>query len=222
MLRHADSALRTALRAGAGAGTHSLQQFTRGLAVPKHRVYPQWKSLPPQHQLWRPNSWLGAYYKLREGDEVAMRNCERLRGKRAPTRGNFIVSALERVERDKLEAKDAWRAATWRPGDFLEVEHRAKPDETPDKVGGVLLGIFRRGLGSSFKLLSNVDGVAIEYAFQLYSPLVVNVSVRRDSEWRDGKRKLFALREMVHKLSFPKPSRRGESAAVAAPRKGRR
>ena len=173
----------------------------------KHRVFPQWTPGAPQHELWQPNSWLGAYFKLREGDSVALRNRERLRGKKSPSRGRFIMSSLERMERDKLEAQDSWRKATWRPGDYLEVEHCAKADDVPDRVVGILLGMHRRGLGSSFRLLCYVDKVAVEYQFQLYSPLVKNVVVRQASEWRDGKRKLFRLRDQVHKLNFPKPSK---------------
>ena len=147
----------------------------RNLAVAKSKVYPQWKPQPPQHALWRPNSWLGAYYKLREGDAAAERNREKLKGKRSPTRGAFIVNSLERIERDKLEAQDPWRKATWKPGDYLEVEHCSKMGETPDRIVGVLIGIHRRGLGSSFRLLCHVDGTAAEYQFQIYSPLVLDV-----------------------------------------------
>ena len=180
-----------------GLATYS----TRG--IPKHKVYPQWQPSAPQHGLWQPASWLGAYYKLREHDATAMRNRERLRGKRHPTRGRFIVGAIERMERDKLEAADPWRKGVWRVGDYLEVEHCAKVGEAPDRIVGILIGVHRRGIGSSFRLLSYVDSTAVEYQFQLYSPLVRSVIVRKDSDWRDGKRKLFGLRQTVSKLNFP-------------------
>ena len=71
----------------------------RSTYVNPRRVHPQWKPSTPQHPLWRPDSWMGAYYKLREADEAAMRNRDKLMGKRAPKRGRFIVSKVEDIER---------------------------------------------------------------------------------------------------------------------------
>ena len=62
-------------------------------------------------------------------------------------------------------------------------------------------------MGSSFRLLCYVDNTAVEYQFQLYSPLVQDVVVRKPSEWRDGKKKLYMLREQVSKLVFPKATK---------------
>lgn len=136
-----------------------------------------------------------------------MRNRDRLRGRRHPVRGRFIVNTMDRMARSKLEAKDPWRKATWKIGDYLEVEHSAKVGEIADRVVGILIGIHRRGMGSSFRLLCYVDNTAVEYQFQLYSPLVKDVVVRKPSEWRDGKRKLYMLREQVSKLVFPKATK---------------
>uniref|UniRef100_A0A7S2ITW8 Ribosomal protein L19 n=1 Tax=Haptolina brevifila TaxID=156173 RepID=A0A7S2ITW8_9EUKA len=181
--------------------------FSRGLAqrIPKRKVYPQWSSPAPQHEMWLPNSWMGSYYKLRENDPAAMRNREKLKSRRTPTVGRFIVNALERIERDKMEAQEPWRMTTYKPGDYLQVEHRPAVGETPDTIVGVMIGMYRRGLGSSFRLLCNLDNSPVEYQFMLYSPLLVNISVRKPSEWRNKQRKLFKLRDQVQKLSFPAP-----------------
>jgi len=179
--------------------------MARGLARPAHRVYPQWSSPPPQHELWRPNSWLGAYFKLREDDPAAVRNRERLMGRRSPTRGRFIVGALERAERDKLESQEPWRTTEYKPGDYLQVEHRPTVGASTDTIVGVMIGMHRRGLGSSFRLLCHVDGVPVEYQFMLYSPLLVNVLVRKPSEWRNKQKKLVKLRDSVKTLAFPRP-----------------
>ena len=140
-----------------------------------------------------------------------MRNQARLKDRRAPTRGRFIVDAIERIERDKLEAKDPWRAGKFKPGDYLQVEHRSAHGEPVDAVVGMLIGIHRRGLGSSIRLLCHVDGSAVEYQFQLYSPMVTNITVRRPSDRWNRQKKLYQLRKLVHTLSIPAPLRSGES-----------
>ena len=140
--------------------------LARGLAycpttktqVPKHKVYPQWRDPPRQHELWQPNKWLGAYFKMREGDETAAKNAAKLRGKRSNTRARFIVQTQENTEIAARNEADAWRKMEWNPGDFLEVEHSPKIGDQADRVVGVLIGMYRRGLGSSFRLLCYVDG----------------------------------------------------------------
>ena len=142
-------------------------------AVRPHRAWPQWSSPPPQHEYWQPNSWLGAYYKLREGQPVAEANKARLVGKKTPKRGNFIVGAMEAVEMRKLQAAQPWRSmAGWKPGTYLEVDHTPRTGEALERVVGILLGCKRKGLGSSFRLLCNADSTAVEYQFQTFSPLV--------------------------------------------------
>ena len=79
---------------------------------------------------------------------------------------------------------------------------------------GILLGVRRKGLGSSFRLLSHVDGTAVEYQFQTYSPLLLNVTMRQESQWRDGKRMLTQLRPEAHKLNYPKMTRLPKRQAV--------
>lgn len=153
--------------------------------------------------MMQPSSWLGAYYKLRESDAAAMRNRDRLMEKKEPTRARFIVGALERIECETLQAAEPWRAGTFKPGDFLQVEHKPSATDPVDTIVGVMLGMHRRGLGTSFRLLCNPDNSPVEYQFQLYSPLLVNVTVRKPTEWRNGQRKLFKLRQYVQTLSFP-------------------
>ena len=202
------------------AGRHPVLLLSRGLAASaSHKQTPQWKSPPPQHEYWKPTSWLGAYYKLREGDEAAMRNRDRLMGKRPAKRGRFIVNALDRMECDKLEAKEPWRAGKWNVGDYLEVAHSSKAGDTPERVVGMLIGLHRRGLGSTFKLLTAVDGVAVEYAFKQYSPLVSEVILRKPSEWRDKQSKLYKMRPEATRLSYPRTEAAEKRAVEAAERK---
>ena len=154
------------LRAPSAPSALRAPLLARGLAycpttkaqVPKHKVYPQWRDTPRQHELWQPNKWLGAYFKMREGDETAAKNQAKLRGKRSNTRARFIVQTQEQTEMAARNAVDEWRKMEWNPGDFLEVEHSPKVGDQSDRVVGVLIGMYRRGLGSSFRLLCYVDG----------------------------------------------------------------
>ena len=186
--------------------------------MPPHRVHPQWHSPQPKHELWQPSSWLGAYYKLRADDPVAMRSRDRFVDKSAPKRGLFILQTIETLEREKLEADEPWRAGNFKPGDYLQVEHRPSTGEQPDVRVGVLIGIHRRGLGSSIRLLCLIDGEAVESQYQLYSPMLVNVFERKPSEWRSKQRKLYDLRARAGALSYPAPLRAtgGEEGRAAA------
>ena len=64
---------------------------------------------------------------------------------------------------------------------------------------------------------------AVEYLFQTYSPLLSNVTLRKVTEQKRKKRKLYRLREVVSKLSFPKSTRAAkrvtESKTVTSGRK---
>ena len=199
------------LRGGAAAcsGVRAAAAPLRGLAGRARvaaRQAEQWVSPPPRHELWRPAPFLGAYYTLREGEPAAMRNRAKLKQKKEPTRGRFIVDVLDRLERERLEAKEPWRRGKFNPGDVLQVEHVANAgDAAGDMVVGVMLGMHRRGLGSGFRLLCKVDDTPVEYHFQLYSPLVRSITLRQKSTWRDMRRKLYALRETALKLNLPKP-----------------
>ena len=106
--------------------------------------------------------WMGAWYTLREGDPVAMANREKLKGRRPPTRGRFIVQELDRRRRAKEHAAEPWRAGHFRVGDTLQVEHRPSLSEKVERSVGLCIGRHRRGLGSSFRLLCKPDGVAVE------------------------------------------------------------
>ena len=162
--------------------------------------------------------WMGAWYTLREGDPVAMANREKLKGRRPPTRGRFIVQELDRRRRAKEHAAEPWRAGHFRVGDTLQVEHRPSLSEKVERPVGLCIGRHRRGLGSSFRLLCKPDGVAVEYQFFLYSPLLTSIEVRAKPRKRYRKSKLYYMRERVNEISFPKPIRRDDKGEVVVPK----
>lgn len=175
--------------------------------IKPHQIYPQWAPAKPQHEFMKPNAWLGAYYKLRDGDEAAQRNLAKLRGKQTPTRGNFIMKTMDAREEKRISAAEPWRTMPWRVGTYVEVDHTAKRDDAIERVVGIVINIRRKGLQSSFRLLGHVDGVSVEYQFLAFSPLVTNVTVKQASAWRDKNPFLVKLREQAHKLNYPAATR---------------
>ena len=93
------------------------------------------------HPYAAPQSWLGAYYTLRqEGPlkcERAIANREKRKGKNAPARGRFIVSAIEKLQIDELVKKDPWRGPAKsehgiQSGETLEVWFKPAIDQPED------------------------------------------------------------------------------------------
>ena len=182
-----------------------------------HRVHPQWTSPQPQHELWKPNSWLGAYYKLSEGDPARERSKEKLKGRRTPTRGNFIVKTLEERECQQKINAEPWRAMEWRVGTYLEVDHTPRVGDATERIVGILINKKNfHGLGNSFRLLCHVDNTPVEYQFQTFSPLLQKITLKQESQWRDGKKYLSQLRPVVHKLNFPEATKLVKKKVVEA------
>ena len=162
-----------------------------------------------------PDKWLGAYYTLREGDEVAARKREKLCSKATPRRSRFIVGTLDAMERKRRLEKEPWRRGFFKAGDYVEVEHRASLSDPVERVTGLVISKQKRtSLASSFDLLCDVDGTPMEYKFPLFSPLLLSVEVRGQVKKASGSPKpkgvkLFYFRDRVRDLSIPKPARPG-------------
>ena len=167
---------------------------------------PQW--IPGgSHKYAVPSSWLGAYYTLREGDPIAEKNRNNLKGKREPTRGRFIVQTLDQMEMQQRLAKEPWRKGEFRTGDYLEVEHRASLSDPVERTVGLVLARKRQGLASSVNLLCQIDGLAVEYRFMLFSPLLLSLEVRGGLPKRPRKSKIYNYRERLNDFTLPKPRR---------------
>lgn len=188
-------------------------------------------STPLQAHPYRvPQPWLGAYYTLREEGpmkcERALANREKLKGKNAPARGRFIVSVLEKLQIDEMVAKDPWRGSAktqegLKSGQTLEVWWKPAVDQPEERVVGYCIARHNRGLGTSFRLLCKIDNCPIEYQFQLFSPLLVNVIKRAERRKTQMSRekfgrirsKLYFLRDEVDSLKLPKPTPRPRAEA---------
>ena len=185
------------------------------------------------HPYQAPQSWLGAYYTLRQDGplrcERAIANREKLKGKNAPARGRYIVSALEKLQVDEIIKKEPWRGpAKWKAGiksgETLEVWYKPAVDQPEERIVGYCIARHNNGLGSSFRVLCKIDNCPIEYQFQLFSPLLLNVTTRAPRRKTQRSRenfgrirsKLYFLRDEVDKLKLPKPTPRPRIVEAAS------
>ena len=58
---------------------------------------------------------------------------------------------------------------------------------------GIVIGIKKRGLGSAFTVRKISNGVGVERTFQLHSPMIDSITVKRKGDVRQAK--LYYLRE---------------------------
>ena len=81
------------------------------------------------------------------------------------------------------------------PGDTLVVQVRVAEGnrERLQAFEGVVIGKKNRGLNSAFILRKSSHGVGVERTFQVHSPLIESITVKRRGDVR--KAKLYYLRE---------------------------
>lgn len=103
-------------------------------------------------------------------------------------RRNKVIEALEN-EQLKSDIPE------FGPGDTVVVQVKVREGnrERLQAYEGVVIGRRNRGLNSSFTVRKISHGVGVERSFQLHSPLIASVSVKRRGDVR--KAKLYYLRE---------------------------
>mgnify|MGYP003313922772 CR=1 FL=1 len=84
---------------------------------------------------------------------------------------------------------------SFRPGDTVSVSVKVKDGERTrlQAFEGVVMSVRNSGLNSSFIVRKISSGIGVERTFQLHSPLIDSISVKRKGDVR--KAKLFYLRE---------------------------
>ncbi len=87
------------------------------------------------------------------------------------------------------------------PGDTVVVQVRVKEGnrERLQAFEGVVIGKRNRGLNSSFTVRKISHGEGVERVFQLHSPLIENILVKRKGDVRRAK--LYYLRERTGKAA---------------------
>lgn len=83
------------------------------------------------------------------------------------------------------------------PGDTIVVQVKVKEGsrERLQAFEGVVIGRRNRGLNSAFTVRKISHGVGVERTFQLHSPLVDSIKVKRRGDVRQAK--LYYLRELT-------------------------
>jgi len=87
------------------------------------------------------------------------------------------------------------------PGDTIVVQVKVKEGsrERLQAFEGVVIGKRNRGLNSAFTVRKISHGVGVERTFQLHSPLVDSIKVKRRGDVRQAK--LYYLRELTGKAA---------------------
>src|SRR5574338_683641 len=104
------------------------------------------------------------------------------------------------------------------PGDTVVVQVKVKEGnrERLQADEGVVIAIRNRGLNSSFIVRKISSGEGVERTFQLYSPLIAGIEVKRRGDVRRAK--LYYLRERSGKSARIKEKLPGRAARAGAPR----
>ena len=126
-----------------------------------------------------------------------------------------IIQQLEQEEIARLNKE----IPSFAPGDTVIVSVNVV-EGTRKRVQayeGVVIAKRNRGLNSSFIVRKISSGEGVERTFQLYSPLIAGIEVKRRGDVRRAK--LYYLRELSGKKARIKerlPGRSANSAAAAA------
>ena len=107
---------------------------------------------------------------------------------------NKIIQALD-TEQIKTDVP------AFAPGDTIVVQVKVKEGtrERLQAFEGVVIGKRNRGLNSAFTVRKMSHGVGVERTFQLHSPLVDSITVKRRGDVRQAK--LYYLRELTGKAA---------------------
>ncbi|MBB3168241.1 50S ribosomal protein L19 [Simiduia aestuariiviva] len=107
---------------------------------------------------------------------------------------NKIIQALENEQLKKEVPEFA-------PGDTVVVQVKVKEGDRTrlQAFEGVVIGKRNRGLNSAFTVRKISYGVGVERTFQLHSPLVDSVAVKRRGDVRQAK--LYYLRDLAGKAA---------------------
>lgn len=126
------------------------------------------------------------------------------------------MNLIEQLEQEEI-ARLGKNVPEFAPGDTVVVNVNVVEGERKrvQAYEGVVIGKRNRGLNSSFIVRKISSGEGVERTFQLYSPLIASIEVKRKGDVRRAK--LYYLRERSGKSARIKEklTRSGLKAAVA-------
>jgi len=129
------------------------------------------------------------------------------------------MNLLQQLEQEEI-ARLGKTIPEFAPGDTIVVQVKVKEGtrERLQAYEGVVIAKSNRGLNSSAIVRKISSGEGVERTFQLYSPLVASIEVKRRGDVRRAK--LYYLRKRSGKSARIKeklPARKGAAAATNTP-----
>lgn len=123
-----------------------------------------------------------------------------------------LIQQLEQEEIARLGKK----LPTFAPGDTVVVNVNVKEGERKrvQAYEGVVIAKRNRGLNSSFTVRKISSGEGVERTFQVYSPLIASVEVKRKGDVRRAK--LYYLRDRSGKSARIKEKLSARTQAATA------
>ena len=106
------------------------------------------------------------------------------------------VSSISLEEKSPSESKQLKTdIPSFRPGDTVVVSVKVKEGQRTrlQAFEGVVMGVKKGGLNSSFIVRKISSGIGVERTFQTHSPLIDSIKVKRKGDVRQAK--LFYLRD---------------------------
>jgi len=122
------------------------------------------------------------------------------------------MNVIEQLEQEEI-ARLGKTIPAFAPGDTVVVQVKVKEGsrERLQAYEGVVIAKRNRGLNSSFIVRKISSGEGVERTFQVYSPLVAGVTVKRRGDVRRAK--LYFLRERSGKSARIKEKLPAKKAA---------
>jgi large subunit ribosomal protein L19 len=130
-------------------------------------------------------------------------------------RQEIMSNILEQLEKEEI-ARLAKVIPIFAPGDTVIVNVNVVEGERKrvQAFEGVVIARRNRGIGSSFIVRKVSSGEGVERTFQLYSPLIASIEVKRKGDVRRAK--LYYLRQRSGKSARIKEKLSAKQATVAA------
>ena len=117
----------------------------------------------------------------------------------APSEGALSVTLEEKTPSQIINEFESKQMKTdlpeFRPGDTVVVSVKVREGERTrlQAFEGVVMGVKKAGLNSSFIVRKISSGIGVERTFQTHSPMIDSIQVKRKGDVRQAK--LFYLRE---------------------------
>ena len=111
-----------------------------------------------------------------------------------------MSNIIQILENEQIEAAKK-NIPSFSPGDTINVQVKVKEGERVrlQSFEGVVIARRNRGLNSAFTVRKISHGVGVERVFQMYSPLIDSIEVKRRGEVRRAK--LYYMRGLSGKAA---------------------